>query len=92
MGLFGSPEEKAAKQEEKLNKMMEKYGLEKLPAEYRDKVKEINTELMGTGMMEAGLKLSMSGKTEEVLQVYYLKAIMEQNWIIIRLLNDLNTK
>jgi hypothetical protein len=27
-----------------------------------------------------------------VLQVYYLKAIMEQNWIIIRLLNDLNSK
>jgi len=55
MGLFGSSEEKAAKQEEKLNKMMEKYGLEKLPAEYRDKVKEISTELMGTRMMEAGL-------------------------------------
>ena len=42
MGIFQSADEKAAKQDEKLNKMMEKYGLEKFPAEYRDKVKEIN--------------------------------------------------
>jgi hypothetical protein len=26
------------------------------------------------------------------LKVSYLKAILEQNWIIIRLLNDLNSK
>jgi len=92
MGLFASPEEKAAKQEEKLNKLMEKYGLEKLPEEYREKVKDINNELLGTGMMEAGLKLSMTGKVEDVLPVYYLKTIIQQNWIIIRLLNDIKNK
>lgn len=92
MGLFASADEKEAKKEEKLNKMMAKYGLENLSPEYRDKVKDINLELVGTGLMEAGMKLSMGAKTEDQLQVQYLKTILEQNWIIIRLLDDLKNK
>jgi hypothetical protein len=92
MGIFGSPEEKAAKQDEKLNEVMKKYGLEKLSGEYRDEVAEINSELLGSKALEVGMKISMAGKTEEILKVSYLKAILEQNWIIIRLLNDLNSK
>ncbi len=92
MGLFQSPEDKAAKQEEKLNRLMKKYGLEMLPDEYRDKVKDINNELLGTGMMETGMALTLSGKPQELLPVYYLKTIIEQNWIIIRLLNDIRNK
>ena len=92
MGLFASADEKEAKKEEKLNKMMAKYGLENLSSEYRDKVKDINLELIGTGLMEAGMKLSMAAKTEDQLQVQYLKTILEQNWIIIRLLDDLKNK
>lgn len=92
MGFFASADEKEAKKEEKLNKMMAKYGLENLSPEYRDKVKDINLELVGTGLMEAGMKLSMAAKTEDQLQVQYLKTILEQNWIIIRLLDDLNKK
>ncbi len=92
MGFFASTDEKEAKKEEKLNKMMAKYGLENLSPEYRDKVKDINLELIGTGLMEAGMKLSMAAKTEDQLQVQYLKTILEQNWIIIRLLDDLKNK
>ena len=92
MGFFASADEKEAKKEEKLNKMMAKYGLENLSPEYRDKVKDINLELVGTGLMEAGMKLSMGAKTEDQLQVQYLKTILEQNWIIIRLLDDLKNK
>jgi hypothetical protein len=71
---------------------MKKYGLEKLSGEYRDEVAEINSELLGSKAHEVGMKISMAGKTEEILKVSYLKAILEQNWIIIRLLNDLNSK
>lgn len=92
MGLFASAEEKEAKKEEKLNALMAKYGLENLSPEYRDKVKDINLELVGTGLMETGMKLSMNAKVEDQLQVQYLKTIMEQNWMIIRLLDDIKRK
>ena len=92
MGLFASQEEKDAKKEEKLNQMMAKYGLENLSPEYRDQVKKIATELMGTGMMETGMTLSFGTKTEDQLKIYYLRTILEQNWMIIRLLDEIKRK
>ena len=92
MGFFGNAEDKEAKKEAKLNAMMAKYGLENLSPEYREKVKDINSELLGTGLMEAGMTLSLSAKTEDQLQVYYLKTLVEQNWMIIRLLDEIKNK
>lgn len=92
MGLFGNNEDKEAKKEAKLDAMMAKYGLENLSPEYRSKVKDINSELIGTGLMEAGTKLSMNAKAEDQLQVQYLRTIMEQNWMIIRLLDEIKNK
>lgn len=92
MGLFGNNEDKEAKKEAKLNAMMAKYGLENLSPEYRSKVKDINSELIGTGLMETGMKLSMNAKAEDQLQVQYLRTIMEQNWMIIRLLDEIKSK
>ena len=70
---------------------MAKYGLEKLSPEYAEKVKVIQSELLGIGLMETGMKLSMA-KAEEQMKVSYLHAIYEQNWMIIRLLNDIAKK
>lgn len=92
MGFFGNAEDKDAKKEAKLNAVMAKYGLENLSPEYREKVKDINAELVGTGLMEAGMKLSLSAKTEDQLQVQYLKTLVEQNWMIIRLLDESKNK
>lgn len=92
MGLFGNNEDKEAKKEAKLDAMMAKYGLENLSPEYRSKVKDINLELIGTGLMETGMKLSMNAKVEDQLQVQYLRTIMEQNWVIIRLLDEIKNK
>lgn len=92
MGLFGNNEDKEAKKEAKLDAMMVKYGLENLSPEYRSKVKDINLELIGTGLMETGMKLSMNAKVEDQLQVQYLRTIMEQNWMIIRLLDEIKNK
>lgn len=94
MGLFKSAEEKEAIKEEKMQKMLAKYGLEDLKDE-RDKeaVKSITYELMGTGMMEMGISLG-GGSEKDIAQVqmHLQRAIMEQNFIIIRQLDKLINK
>lgn len=87
MGLFGNDN----KSEDKAAKIMAKYGLEDVSPTYADKVKDIAQELAGMGLQETGMKLSMA-KAEEQLKVSYLHAIFEQNWIIIRLLDDIAKK
>ena len=76
--------------EDKIQKALAKYGMENL-SEPKDmeSVTRIAQELVGTGLQEAGMTMSMGigAKTSDRLQVYYQRAIMEQNWIIIRLLD-----
>lgn len=88
MALFDG-KSKEEKQAEKVEKLMAKYGLQNISREYADAVKDISQELAGTGMMETGLKLSLAGKPEDQLKISYLNAIMQQNWIIIRLLDQI---
>lgn len=89
--MFGNKEAKQEKQDAKLQELMEKYGLGDVSPEYADAVKKIAAELAGTGMMETGMRLSMA-KAEDALPVYYLRAIMEQNFVIIRELDALLKK
>ena len=89
MGLFDK-ESKEDKQIRKEQEMLSKYGLTTLTdPEDIASVKKIVSELVGTGMMETGMKLSMSAKAEDQLQVCYQRAIMEQNFIIIRQLDHI---
>lgn len=90
MGLFKSEEEKAAIAEEKVKKLMAKYHLENVSTEYAEAVKDINLEMAGNSLMEAGLTLT--GKTEDIAKISLLKAIYQQNWIIIRLLDKIAKK
>jgi len=80
------------KQKEKAKQLIEKYGLDGLndDKDY-EIVCRIAYELMGTGLQETGMALSMSNKPHEALPVYYLRTIIEQNWIIIRQLDKLNS-
>ena len=80
------------KQEQKIQATLEKYGLDSLtdPNDI-ESVRQIARELMGTGLQETGMALSLQGKPYETLPVYYLRAILEQNWIIIRQLDRLNS-
>jgi len=71
--------EKYAKQRAKLAE----HGLEDIDDEYMQACLNVFTGLMGTGMMKAGSHL----KTEDTLNLSYLEAIMDQNWIMIRQLN-----
>lgn len=87
MALFKSAEEKQAEQEKKEQKFLEKYGVDSLsdPADLAS-VRKIAQELAGAGLMEAGMKLAMA-KPEVQLPVSYQRAIMEQNFIMIRQLD-----
>lgn len=89
MALFSKGNDNKADKE---MEMLAKYGLDQLndPADIQS-VKKIVSELVGTGMMEAGMKLGGIGfKAEDLLPVYYQRALLEQNWIIIRQLDRLN--
>ena len=93
MAPFASKEDKAAQAAEKEKALLQKYGIESLyDSQAGETVKKIAAELTGTGLMEAGMKLSMTAKTEDQLTVQYLRTIVEQNFLIIRLLDALAEK
>lgn len=89
MGLLGN---NAEKQQEKAEKIMQKYHLENVSSTYQEQVQEINRELVGTGLMETGAALSFGVKNEDMLKIAYLRTLVEQNWIIIRMLDELSNK
>jgi hypothetical protein len=90
MGLFGSKEDKEAKQQEKMNKMLAKYGLQSLtdPQDIQS-VQTIVGELAGTSWMEAGNLLAPDEKTANQIQIAYQRTLVEQNFIIIRQLDKI---
>lgn len=89
MGFFDSQETNERKAREKEQKMLEKYGLQGLtdPADV-ESVKKIVQELVGTGISEAGMKIGLTDP-KFMLPITYQRAIMEQNFIIIRMLDRL---
>ena len=89
MALFGNKEGKEEKAARKTAEMLERFGLEELSDE-RDlsTVKKVAEEMSGNSLIEFGTALS--GKAEDVAKMSYLRAILEQNWIIIRQLDRLN--
>jgi len=90
MALFGG-ESKEEKKEKKIQALLDKYGLQEL-SDPRDveSVKTIAAELAGNNLIEVGTILS--GSAQDVAKMSYLHAIVEQNWMIIRLLDKLNSK
>ena len=89
MALFKSTEEKQAEQEKKEQKLLKQYGVAGLSdPEDLASVRKIAAEMVGSGMMEAGLKIAMA-KAESQLPISYQRAIMEQNFIIIRQLDKI---
>ena len=92
MALFGGNKEtKEEKQARKVQELLEKYGLQDL-SDPRDleSVKNISLSLAGNGLLELGT--TFSAKSEDLVKMSYLSALVEQNWIIIRQLDRLNRK
>jgi hypothetical protein len=91
MALFGGKEKETKEEKEarKERELLEKYGLQNLTnAEDIASVRKIVSELSGTGLMELGIALG-GGNEKDVLknQLYYQRAIVEQNFILIRQLD-----
>ena len=91
MALFGGKETKEEKQLRKAQEILAKNGLSNLSPSYADAVKSISLELAGTSAIELGSFFS-GMKSEDVLKTSYLNALVQQNWIIIRQLDEISKK
>lgn len=89
MALFG--ESKEEKKATKAAEIMAKYGLQEL-SDPRDvkAVENIAYKLAGSNLI--GVGTALSGMPQDVAKLSLLQAIVEQNWIIIRQLDKLNSK
>lgn len=90
MALFnkGEKETKEERQERKARELLEKYGLDQIHNEADiTTIRKIAAEMAGNGLIEFGTILN--GKAEDVAKISYLRALLEQNWIIIRQLDRL---
>lgn len=90
MALFGeSKEDKKAK---KVEELMERYGLQEL-SDPRDvkAVETIANKLASSNLINIGTAM-VGGLPQDVGKMSLLQAIVEQNWIIIRQLDKLNSK
>jgi len=92
MGLFKSAEEKQQIREEKTKKILEKYELSNISSEYYNAIRNINSELAGSGLSELGNLLSHDTNTSLRIQTQFLNSIVQQNWIIIRQLDKIIRK
>lgn len=91
MGLFNSKENKEEKKQQEIEKFMERYQLDEISDQDLVIIKKIATDLMGNNLLKAGMALSFA-KAEEQAKVTYLSALVEQNWIMIRQLNNISSK
>lgn len=94
MAFFKSQEQKETEKIEKEEAMLRKYGLQDLrDPEDVQSVRRIVSELAGTALMETGALLGgASEKDIARVQMFYQRAIVEQNFMIIRLLDRLCQK
>lgn len=93
MALFGGKEAKEEKAARKQQEMLKKYRLEELsdPADL-ESVKRIVAELFGTDIFELDALLTGDVRNMTRIQMYYQRALVEQNFIIIRMLDRINKK
>lgn len=90
MALFGGEKKtKEEKQQEELQKFMDRYGLEELSPQDLSTVKKIASDLISNGFLKTGMALSFA-KAEEQAKVTYLSALVEQNWLLMNQISRLN--
>lgn len=91
MALFNSKENKDDKKQQEINNFMAKYQLDEIDDKDLVIIKKIATDLIGNNLLKAGMALSFA-KAEEQTKVSYLSALVNQNWIMIRQLNNISNK
>lgn len=84
MALFGGNDGSS-----KQDNLMAKYGLEDIDPQYIPAVEKITRELMGAGLSQfAGMLTNEKATLKASAQ--FQKAMLEQNWIIIRQLDGIS--
>jgi hypothetical protein len=91
MAVAGSKESQLEKQAKDEKKYLEKYGLENLSPEDLIILKRITTDLFASKWFKASQALRFA-KIEEQAEVAYLNALVEQNWLIIKKLDEISKK
>jgi len=91
MAVVGSKESYGEKQAKDEKKYLEKYGLESLSPEDLIILKRITTELLASKWFKASQALRFA-KVEEQAEVSYLNALVEQNWLIIKKLDEISKR
>ena len=87
MALFGKGKEtKEEKQIRLQQEMLEKHHLTELPEDLSEDVAAIVKDLSGMDVIEAGVMIKGNAAS---LTTAYERALIAQNWIIIRLLNKI---
>lgn len=85
--MFGG-QSKEEKKEAKIQSLLQKYGMQEL-TDPRDiqSVREIASDLLGQKMIQLGTALQ--GNSADLANMALLRAQVEQNFVIIRLLNQI---
>ncbi|MFM1654028.1 hypothetical protein ACI7RC_18290 [Brevibacillus sp. B_LB10_24] len=91
MALFGNKETKEEKQEKEMEKFLEKYNLDEISEKDLKILRRISADLVGNKWFKTGMALSFA-KAEEQAKVTYLSALVEQNWLILRKLDEISKK
>ena len=89
LGIDSKADKAQSKQNEKINKFMQKYQLEDLDEKDLIVLQRIAADFAGKGFHEVASLLG-SQESREMLKVSHLSALAEQNWMIIRQLSRLN--
>lgn len=79
------------KEKEKLIKLIQKYNLEDLTEKDLRNLKSIAETMASNNLFKTGLALSF-GNAAEQAKIGYLDVLVQQNFMIIRQLSELNKK
>lgn len=86
--MFGKSETKQSSHDKKMEKYLKKYGLEDLSEKDLETLHNISGDLLGLGKF--GTMMTM--KVEEQAKVQHLSALVQQNWMILRKMQEISDK
>ncbi|QRG68623.1 hypothetical protein [Brevibacillus choshinensis] len=89
--FFGKKETPEDKREKEVQKFLKENSLDEVSENDLQILRRISSDLAGLNLLKAGLALSFA-KAEEQAKVAYLSALVDQNWIIIRKLDEISKK
>ncbi|MDD3230956.1 MAG: hypothetical protein PHE09_17330 [Oscillospiraceae bacterium] len=86
--MFGG-KSKEEKQAEHLDEFKQQHHIEDMDEKYSENIKNIADRLIVTGPDDEGIALNSSNSANQI-KVAYLSALVEQNWILMQQLDQLN--